>query len=296
MLLLPYTKAIDAMGLAKIERVFEAYQRVKRSERCDRPLLNIYLTAGYPALHATQDLLLAVDAAGADFIELGMPYSDPLADGPTIQASSAQALRNGITLDIIFEQVAEVRERVRAPIIAMGYYNQVLQYGPQRFVERCAAVGIDGLILPDLPLEVYRAELEPDVRAAGLGFSFLVTPRTAEERVRLLDASTRGFLYVVSSSSTTGSKSSGLDAQAPYFTRLEEYDLKSPRLIGFNISDRQSLLQAGSYTEGGIIGSAFIRALTAEDPISSARKFIEGLMPTAAKGAAESADDSHLAQ
>lgn len=261
------------MGLDRIEAVFARH----RAGDTTRPLLNVYFTAGYPSLDDTQTLLLALDGADVDLIELGLPYSDPLADGPTIQESSSRALRNGVTLARIFEDVAAVRDRTSTPIIAMGYYNQVLQYGAEAFLAKCVEVGIDGLILPDLPLEVYREELERSFERHGLGMSFLVTPRTLEARVRALDAATRGFLYVVSSSSTTGSKGGDRPPEEAYFARLAAYGLSSPRLIGFNISDASSLAATARSASGGIIGSAFIRALDADDVAGSAKRFVESV-------------------
>ena len=242
-----------------------------------RPLLNIYLTAGYPHVDSTTALMRTLSDAGVDFIELGMPYSDPLADGETIQASSSRALRNGITLAKIFEQVAEARAEVRPPIILMGYYNQVTRYGRERFLEDCSRVGVDGLILPDLPLDIYRREFREELERRELGISFLVTPRTPEDRIREIDALCRGFLYVVSSSSTTGNAAkAGATAEA-FFERLGRMDLTSPRLIGFNLSDRENLARTTKYAAGGIIGSAFIRALEEDDVAGSARRFVESL-------------------
>ena len=242
-----------------------------------KPLLNIYTTAGYPHKESTSELLITLSDTGVDFIELGMPYSDPLADGETIQASSTQALKNGITLKRIFEQVAEVRSKVKPPIILMGYYNQVLRYGQQAFLDDCVKSGVDGLILPDLPLDIYEAEFAKDLSDRDLGISFLVTPRTPDERIRKIDALCRGFMYVVSSSSTTGSKAGGIDEQQAYFERLASMNLKSPRLIGFNIKDAESLQATTRFAAGGIIGSAFIRALDADNVSGSAKQFVGSL-------------------
>ena len=242
-----------------------------------RPLLNIYVTAGYPHRDSTPLLLRTLSDAGVDFIELGMPYSDPLADGETIQASSTQAIRNGITLAQIFEQVALVRTEVAPPIILMGYYNQVTRYGRDRFLDDCTRAGVDGLILPDLPLDIYLREFREELERREIGISFLVTPRTPPERIRKIDALCRGFLYVVSASSTTGAADRAAESSEAYFARLNEMDLVSPRLIGFNLSDRAGLARTTRYAAGGIIGSAFIRALDAEDVEGSARRFVEGL-------------------
>jgi len=243
----------------------------------DKPLLNIYTTAGYPHKESTSELLLTLSNAGVDFIELGMPYSDPLADGETIQASSTKALRNGITLKRIFEQVAEVRDNVKPPIILMGYYNQVLRYGQTAFLDDCVTSGVDGLILTDLPLDIYEKEFAEDLEKRDLGISFLVTPRTPDDRIKKIDKLCRGFMYVVSSSSTTGSKAGGINTQQAYFERLASMDLKSPRLIGFNIKNKESLGATTQFAAGGIIGSAFIRALDENDVAGSAERFLSSL-------------------
>jgi len=258
------------MGLQKLNAPFS-------NSEGNSPLLNIYVTAGYPHKESTRELLVTLSDAGVDFIELGMPYSDPLADGETIQASSSRALKNGITLTRIFGQVAEVRDRVKPPIILMGYYNQVLRYGQQAFLDDCVKSGVDGLILPDLPLDIYENEFADDLAQRDLGISFLVTPRTPDDRIRKIDALCRGFMYVVSSSSTTGSKAGGIDEQQAYFKRLAEMELSSPRLIGFNIKDKASLQATRQSAEGGIIGSAFIRALDEGDVAGSARRFVDSL-------------------
>jgi len=258
------------MGLQKLNAPFS-------KDIGDKPLLNIYATAGYPHKESTGELLLALSDTGVDIIELGMPYSDPLADGETIQASSTKALRNGITLKRIFEQVAEVRSQVDPPIILMGYYNQVLRYGQQAFLDDCVRSGVDGLILPDLPLDIYENEFAADLERRGIGISFLVTPRTPDDRVSKIDKLCRGFMYVVSSSSTTGSKSGGIGMQQAYFEKLAGMNLKSPRLIGFNIKDAESLKATTKHAAGGIIGSAFIRALEENDVTGSVKRFVGGL-------------------
>lgn len=241
------------------------------------PLLNVYMTAGYPHLDSTTVLLRALSEAGVDFIEVGMPYSDPLADGETIQVSSTQALRNGITLAKIFDQIKSVRTEVEPPIILMGYYNQVTRYGRDRFLDDCTRAGVDGLILPDLPLDVYRHEFRAELERRELGISFLVTPRTPEARIREIDALCRGFLYVVSASSTTGSRAGVAETSDAYFERLNQMDLTSPRLIGFNLSDREGLARTTRWAAGGIIGSAFIRALDEGDVAGSAGRFVASL-------------------
>ncbi len=257
-----------------MQRITAAFARPATSAL---PLLNIYVTAGYPHLDSTPLLLQTLSDAGVDFIEVGMPYSDPLADGETIQASSSQALRNGITLAQIFDQIASVRAEVEPPIILMGYYNQVTRYGRERFLDDCQRAGVDGLILPDLPLDVYRHEFREELERREIGISFLVTPRTPEQRIREIDGLCRGFLYVVSASSTTGSRAGVAETSDAYFERLNRMDLTSPRLIGFNLSDREGLAKTTRWAAGGIIGSAFIRALDADDVAGSAKRFVGGL-------------------
>ena len=224
-------------------------------------ILNIYLTAGFPLLESLPDAILALDKAGVDLVEVGMPYSDPLADGPTIQHSSQVALQNGMTLDLLFEQIAQVREKSAVPIILMGYFNQLLQYGPIRFFDRCASVGVDGLIIPDLPLEEYEEVYKKEMEKRSLGISFLITPQTPDARVRKVDELSSDFIYMVSRSSITGGQSAFGAEQVAYFKRIEELNLQSPRLIGFGISDHHAFSMACQYAKGGIVGSAFIRAL-----------------------------------
>lgn len=226
-----------------------------------KDLLNIYFTAGYPALHDTAVIAEALASAGADIIELGMPYSDPLADGTTIQQSSEEAIANGMTMELLFEQVEEIRRRTQIPLVWMGYLNPVMQYGEDRFLQRCAASGIDGLIIPDLPLHEYEASFKSKAEALGLVFSFLITPQTPESRIREIARLSSGFVYMVSSASITGAKAGISASQVAYFERIEAMNLAQPRLIGFGISDKDSFQTACRYAHGAIIGSAFIKAL-----------------------------------
>ncbi len=238
-------------------------------------LLSIYFTAGYPHLHDTVSIALALAEAGADFIELGMPYSDPLADGPTIQASSEQAIANGMTMDYLFEQVHQIRQHSQIPIVWMGYLNPVMQYGEQRFLQHCADAGVDGLIIPDLPLHEYEAHFMKPAQALGLAFSFLITPQTPETRIRYIEQLCTGFIYMVSSYAVTGGQGGIQPEQIAYFERVQAMQLVRPRLIGFGISGPADFAIACRYAQGAIIGSAFIRALSnASDAARAAADFI----------------------
>jgi tryptophan synthase alpha chain len=243
-----------------------------------KPLLSIYLTAGYPFLEATGPLLEALEASGADLVEVGMPYSDPLADGPVIQQSGAQALAAGMTLDLLFDQVAAVRPRLRMPLVWMGYVNAVLQYGPERFAERCVRSGFEAVILPDLPPEVYRRDFQPLFARHGLKPVFLVTPQTPEARVKLIDEHAEGFVYLVASSTLTGSNSGIGQAQEDYLARVAGMGLRNPLLAGFGIHDRDSFERACRHTRGAIVGSAFLRHIgQAADPVQAAGAFVRDL-------------------
>lgn len=243
-----------------------------------KDLLNIYYTAGYPALHDTADIAEALASAGADIIELGMPYSDPLADGTTIQQSSEEAIANGMTMELLFEQVEEIRRRTQIPLVWMGYLNPVMQYGEDRFLQRCAASGIDGLIIPDLPLHEYEASFKTKAEALGLVFSFLITPQTPESRIKEIERLSSGFVYMVSSASITGAKAGISESQVAYFERIEAMNLAQPKLIGFGISDKDSFQTACRYAHGAIIGSAFIKALGEDGDVAEvAGAFVAGI-------------------
>jgi len=247
-------------------------------ERKSRNVLNVYCTAGYPMLDSTVPVMRAIQDSGADIIELGMPYSDPLADGPVIQASSGVALQNGMTLEVLFSQLKDMRKEIEIPVILMGYMNPVLQYGFERFCAKAAEVGVDGLILPDLPEYEFETEYGPIIHKYELDAIFLVTPETSEARVRKLDGLSSGFLYAVSSSSITGSDKN-MDAVGSYLQRLKGYGLKNPILVGFGIRDRQSFEQASASANGAIIGTAFIQALsTAKDPMAAIPAFIQHII------------------
>lgn len=241
-------------------------------------ILNVYFTAGYPKLDDVPTILYALEEAGVDLIEIGMPYSDPLADGPTIQESGSVALQQGMTLPYLFDQIAQVRPHLKTPLILMGYFNQVMQYGEAAFVQRCREVGVDGLILPDLPLLEYASGFKKLIEDAGLSISFLITPQTMEERIREIDQLTRGFIYMVSSASITGAKSGISTEQIAYFERIAEMHLQHPRLIGFGISNAETFNTACTYAQGAIIGSAFIKALAdAEDVRTRTLEFVRSI-------------------
>jgi len=235
----------------------------KEKEGC---ILNVYFTAGFPERDSTGDTIQQLAAAGADLIEIGIPYSDPLADGPTIQDSNQRSLENGMSLELLLQQVEAVRDKVDIPLILMGYFNQVMQYGEEAFVKRCAAIGVDGLILPDLPPDIYQESYAEMFARHGLGVAFLISPMTSDERIREIDALSHGFIYMVSSSSITGG-TAGLSAQESYFQRIQAMDLKTPRLIGFGISKNSDFELVSRYSQGAVVGSAFIRALDAGQPI-----------------------------
>lgn len=235
--------------------------RIKKVFQDESKKLSIYFTAGYPNLEDTIPTLKALEKEGVDLVELGMPYSDPLADGPTIQASGTKALENGMSLDVLFEQLERVRDEVSIPVVLMGYYNQVLQYGVERFVKRAAAVGGDGVIIPDLPLHEYEADYKALFEEYDLCISFLITPQTREGRIREIDRLSSGFVYVVSTAATTGKQDGFSEGQLAYFNRLKGMELKNPMMIGFGIHDAGTFDAACKKADGAIVGSAFIRAL-----------------------------------
>jgi tryptophan synthase alpha chain len=240
-------------------------------------ILNIYCTAGFPQLNDTLPVMTALQQHGADLIELGMPFSDPLADGPVIQDSSAKALQNGMSLHKLFEQLSGFRERIHVPVILMGYLNPVLTYGVEAFCAKCAEVGVDGIIVPDLPMAEYENEYRPVFDRYNLHLIFLVTPETSEARIRKIDSLSKGFLYAVSSSSTTGKDKDMKDQQA-YFERLKKLQLTNPVLIGFGIKDKVTFDTAASYANGAIIGTAFIKAIEhSEDIDGTVKTFIKGI-------------------
>lgn len=232
----------------------------------DKKLLSIYFTAGFPQFEDTGRILEELEASGVDMVEIGLPFSDPLADGPTIQASSQMALNNGMTTEKLFEQLKNIREKITIPLLIMGYFNPILQYGVETFCKKCAEVGINGLIIPDLPVEEYELHYKLIFEQYGLLPVFLISPQTSEKRIRQIDALTEGFIYMVSSAGVTGSTSGLGEQQQEYFRRIFDMNLKSSLIVGFGIKDSHSFAQATEFTNGAIIGSAFINHLNRSSP------------------------------
>ncbi|MFV8224805.1 tryptophan synthase subunit alpha [Christiangramia aquimixticola] len=236
--------------------------RIEKKLKADHKLLSIYFTAGYPNVDDTTRIILNLEKNGVDFIEIGLPFSDPLADGPTIQESSTKALKNGMTTQKLFEQLEGIREKVNIPLIIMGYFNPILQYGVEAFCKKCQETGIDGLIIPDLPAEEYHEHYQQLFEKYGLINVFLITPQTSDERIRFIDSISNGFIYMVSSASVTGSTSRFGEETKEYFKRIDELQLQNPQIVGFGINDNSTFDQATQYAKGAIIGSAFIKYLT----------------------------------
>jgi len=254
-----------------MDRIKNLFQK-KRQQ-----ILNIYCTAGYPQLNSTLEVMKALQENGADIIELGMPYSDPLADGPVIQQSSSIALANGMTIKKLFEQLKDFRKNISIPVVLMGYMNPILQYGFEKFCTDAAAVGVDGLILPDLPEHEFETEYGAIIKKHGLDFIFLVTPETSDERIKKLDELSTGFLYAVSSSSTTGSDKNMTDVRS-YLQKLKSLNLSNPVLVGFGIKDKTTFEAACSNANGAIIGTAYIKALAEPGNVADiTHKFLESI-------------------
>ena len=243
-----------------------------------KKILSIYFSAGYPNLNDTVSIIENLEKSGVDMIEIGLPFSDPLADGPVIQASSTSALHNGMTTKILFEQLQNIRKSVQIPLIIMGYFNPMLQYGVEEFCKKCKEIGIDGLIIPDLPVDIYEENYKSIFEKYELFNIFLITPQTTENRIRQIDNVSNGFIYMVSSASVTGGSADEFDdTQKEYFERIANLNLKNPQVIGFGINNKSTFNQATKYAKGAIIGSAFIKNLT-ENGISSIDKFIKNII------------------
>jgi tryptophan synthase alpha chain len=258
-----------------MNRIDELFQRKKSG------VFSVYFTAGFPQLNDTVKIITGLERAGVDLIEVGMPFSDPLADGPVIQESSTIALRNGMGLDLLFEQLKNIRQKAKLPLVLMGYMNPVLQYGVENFCRNAAACGIDGLILPDMPPEIYATQYKQLFDQYGLHHILLITPRTDEERIHFIDSLSGGFLYAVSSSSTTGNKEADAAQQDAYFHKISAMKLKNPVMIGFGISSHHQFENACKFASGAIVGSAFIRKLSLEtDPLQEIiSDFVIGIKP-----------------
>lgn len=248
--------------------------RIEKKLSENKKLLSIYFTAGYPQINDTIPILQELERCGVDMVEIGLPFSDPLADGPTIQASSTQALHNGMTTALLFQQLEGIRDTVSIPLILMGYFNPVLQYGVEAFCKKCKEIGIDGLILPDLPLAEYQEHYKAIFDNYGLFNIFLITPQTSEDRIREIDLASKGFIYMVSSASTTGSKQGFGNEQEDYFNRIASLSLSNPQIVGFGISNAETFTKATAHANGAIIGSAFIKMLT-KDGINGISDFIK---------------------
>ncbi len=250
--------------------------RINQKLQEDQKLLSIYFTAGYPDFEDTEKIIVDLEKSGVDFIEIGLPFSDPLADGPTIQESSTKALKKGMTTSKLFKQLEGIRDKVEIPLIIMGYFNPILQFGVEEFCKKCKQTGIDGLIIPDLPVDVYHEKYQKLFEAYGLRNIFLITPQTSDERIRFIDSVSNGFIYMVSSASVTGSTSGFGEETKSYFKRIDDLQLKNPQIVGFGIKDKETFDQATQYAKGAIIGSAFIKYLN-ENGTSNLGSFVKNV-------------------
>jgi tryptophan synthase alpha chain len=235
--------------------------RIDEVFKIDKKLLSIYFSAGHPSLNDTSLIIKNLQSSGVDMIEIGLPFSDPLADGPIIQNSSEKALMNGMNTEKLFKQLEGIRDEISVPLIIMGYFNPILQYGIERFCEKCKSIGIDGLIIPDLPVDVYVENYQYLFDKNGLFNMFLITPQTSNERIKYIDKVSKGFIYMVSSASVTGVKNTFNETQTKYFKRIESMNLKTPTIVGFGISNSETFNLAVGHSNGAIIGSAFIKFL-----------------------------------
>lgn len=251
--------------------------RINQKLNENKKLLSIYFTAGFPALNDTVSIIETLEKSGVDMIEIGLPFSDPLADGPTIQQSSTQALANGMTTKLLFEQLQNIRKTVQIPLLIMGYFNPIMQFGVEQFCQKCNDIGIDGLIIPDLPLATFESELKPIFDHYNLKNIFLITPQTTPERIQKIDAISDSFIYMVSSSSTTGSQNSFGNTQTNYFERIAKMELTNPQIVGFGISNKDTFLAATQHQKGAIIGSSFVNYLQ-DNPISSIENYIKSII------------------
>jgi tryptophan synthase alpha chain len=235
--------------------------RIDQTFQKNEKLLSIYFSAGHPELEDTVPILRALQDSGVDMVEIGLPFSDPLADGPTIQESSTRALRNGMSTEMLFNQLENIRDSIHIPLVLMGYFNPMMQYGIERFCQKCQAIGIDGLIIPDLPVDLYHQRYKVLFDQYNLHNMFLITPQTPEERIRYIDSVSSGFIYMVSSASVTGAQNSFGNTQEAYFRRIAAMQLQTPLVVGFGISNAETFRAATRFSRGAIIGSAFIQFL-----------------------------------
>jgi len=250
--------------------------RIDQKFQEDKKLLSIYFSAGFPNLEDTVPILKNLQAAGVDMVEIGLPFSDPLADGPTIQESSTKALRNGMTTEKLFTQLENIREYIDIPLVLMGYFNPMMQYGIEKFCQRCEAIGIDGLIIPDLPVDIYHEQYKALFDQHGLYNMFLITPQTPEDRIRYIDEVSNGFIYMVSSAAVTGAQSSFGNTQTDYFQRVAAMELNTPTVVGFGISNAETYNAATAHSKGAIIGSAFIKFLEKKG-VDQIKDFIQSI-------------------
>ena len=251
--------------------------RIQQQLATKNKIISIYFTAGFPNLNNTKSLIEELSRNKVDIIEIGLPFSDPLADGPTIQSSSMQALQNGMTTTLLFEQLKDIRNTVDIPLIIMGYFNPMLQFGIENFLKACRQIGIDGLIIPDLPLEVYLSDYKTLFETYEIQMIFLITPQTSEDRIRLIDNNSNAFIYMISSAGVTGSKDQFEENQLQYFERIARMNLKNPQLIGFGVSNKTTFQQAIKHQKGAIIGSSFIQFIS-KNKIPDIKNFIENIL------------------
>lgn len=240
-------------------------------------LLSIYFTAGYPGLNTAVPIAEALEKAGVDFLEIGFPYSDPVADGPTIQHSSEKALENGMNLNQLFEELKDLRKRVNIPILLMGYLNPMVQYGIERFCKKAAEIGVDGVIVPDLPMYEYETLYSAHFKDNNLSNIFLVTPQTSEDRIRKIDQLSNSFIYLLSSSSITGKNLQVSNTIEDYYKRIKAMQLNNPAIIGFGISNNETFAKACQYARGAIVGSAFVKFLITENYLEKIPEFVKGI-------------------
>ena len=243
-----------------------------------RDLLSIYFCAGYPTLEGTTEVIRTLEKHGVNMIEIGIPFSDPMADGMVIQNAATQALRNGMSLRLLFEQLHDIRRDVKIPLILMGYLNPIMQFGFENFCKKCTEIGVDGMIIPDLPYADYIADYKEIADRHDLKMIMLITPETSEERIRLIDAHTSGFIYMVSSAATTGAQQDFNEQKQAYFRRINAMNLQNPRLVGFGISNKATFEAAIAHSSGAIIGSKFVQLLKSEaTPAEAVDKLLEAL-------------------